>query len=239
MQTGWIKIHRKMLDWGWYGDIPTKILFLHLLLTVNYEEKIWRGQTIRPGEIITSVAHLAKATQLSVKQIRGAMQKLENTGEVARKTTNRFTHLTLIKWEEYQTRDDAGANKTTNKGQTKGKRRATTKEGKKVRKQEEHIAPATPDAGPINQVLEKFQMTVNPGINYGNKTSRKAAQWLIDKMGIEKTIRTIEYLETIRSEPYAPIITTPYQLKEKFGQLIAYAEKKNVTANKNQIAIIE
>ena len=40
---GWIKLHRQILDWEWYDDINVKVLFLHLLLTANYEDKKWQG----------------------------------------------------------------------------------------------------------------------------------------------------------------------------------------------------
>ena len=238
MNSGWIKIHRKMLDWEWYDDIPTKILLLHLLLTANYENKKWHGHPVLKGERITSLQHLADETQLTVQQVRTALIKLEKTGEVTRKATNKYTHIVLTKWDKYQETKQPSTSKATNEQQTDNKRTTTTKEGKKARRKEKDIAPLSADAGKVNLVLEKFQMTVNPGINYGNKTNRKAAQWLIDKCGMEKTLRTIEYLEQIRSEPYAPIITTPYQLKEKFGQLIAYHEKNEAQSNKNEIAII-
>ena len=29
---GFIKLYRKMLEWGWYDDGPTKDVFIHLLL---------------------------------------------------------------------------------------------------------------------------------------------------------------------------------------------------------------
>ena len=50
---GWIKLHRKILDWEWYDDINTKVLFLHLLLTANHEEQKWRGKIIERGQLIT------------------------------------------------------------------------------------------------------------------------------------------------------------------------------------------
>ena len=43
---GWIKVHRKLVDWEWYNDINVKVVFLHLLLTANHKEKQWKGQTI-------------------------------------------------------------------------------------------------------------------------------------------------------------------------------------------------
>ena len=32
-----------MLDWEWYDDINTKVLFIHLLIKSNWKEKKWRG----------------------------------------------------------------------------------------------------------------------------------------------------------------------------------------------------
>lgn len=36
---GFIKLYRKMLEWGWYDDGPTKDVFIHLLLIASYEDK--------------------------------------------------------------------------------------------------------------------------------------------------------------------------------------------------------
>ncbi len=79
----------------------------------------------------------------------------------------------------------------------------------------------------INLVMEKFQILLNPTINYGNKTQRKAIQDLLDLMGEDKLIRTIEYAASIINEQFAPMITTPYQLKEKLAQLTAYYQKSS------------
>jgi len=72
-----------------------------------------------------------------------------------------------------------------------------------------------------NKVLEKFQMLLNPTLNYGNKTQRKAAEELVALMGIEKVLNLIVYCDKIQGEEFAPVVTTPYQLKEKSGPIIA------------------
>jgi len=79
---GWIKIHRKMLEWEWYNDNNTKILFLHLLLTANHKDKKWQGKIIKRGQKITSIQHLADETNLTVQQIRTSLNKLKSTGEI-------------------------------------------------------------------------------------------------------------------------------------------------------------
>lgn len=86
---GWIKIFRQMIDWEWYKDVPTKTLFIHLLLTANYEDKKWKGITIKRGQLITSLNHLSEETGLSKQQVRTALKKLVATHEVTQLSTQR------------------------------------------------------------------------------------------------------------------------------------------------------
>ena len=120
---GWIKIHRKMLNWEWYDDINTKVLFFHLLLTANHKEQKWRGHTILRGQRLTSLQHLAKETKLSVQQTRTSLNKLKSTNEITIKSTNKNTLITIEKYSDYQAKDDEN-NKQTNKQRNK---RATNK----------------------------------------------------------------------------------------------------------------
>lgn len=76
----------------------------------------------------------------------------------------------------------------------------------------------------VNLLINIFQ-TINPGINYANLTNRKAAEWLISKYGFEKASSTAEFAVMSTGKPYAPTITTPYQLKEKLGSLIAFYKR--------------
>ena len=95
--------------------------------------------------------------------------------------------------------------------------------------QEEGIAAtsaARQESNDISKIIEMFS-EVNPGINYGNKTERSSALWLVNKYGLNLTERFVKYALSIRSERYAPVITTPYQLKIKIGELKVFYEKNN------------
>ena len=119
--NGFVKVHRKLVQWGWYQDYVVKDLFLHLLLTASFRESQWMGRTIEKGQVITSYAHLAEELGFSVKQIRTALNKLKSTGEVASESTNRYTIITVVNWEKYQVLEFDEASE----GQTKGKQRAS------------------------------------------------------------------------------------------------------------------
>ncbi len=102
MDSGFITLHRKFLDWEWYDDIKTKTLFIHCLIKANYKEKSWRGQTIERGSFLTSYQTLADETGLSVRSIRTSIGKLESTGELTRKSTSKLTRIIITKYSDYQ-----------------------------------------------------------------------------------------------------------------------------------------
>lgn len=100
--NGFVKIHRKLLQWGWYQDNVVKGVFLHLLLTASYKDTPWQGRTIKRGQVVTSYKHLAEDLGFGVSQIRTALEKLKSTGEVTCEPTNKYTIITVVNWEEYQ-----------------------------------------------------------------------------------------------------------------------------------------
>lgn len=99
---GWIKLHRKMVNWEWYNDINVKVVFLHLLLTANHEDKKWQGIEIKRGQKITSLEYLSKETNLSIMKIRTALDKLKATNEITVKPTNKYTLINIVKYNDYQ-----------------------------------------------------------------------------------------------------------------------------------------
>ncbi len=116
--TGWIKLHRKMLDWEWYSSPSVARVFMHLLLTASFEDEKWRGKTIKRGELITTIADLSKETGLSVKSVRLALTKLQKGKQIVTKGTNKNTLIAIVKYEEYQSNENERANKGRTKGQT-------------------------------------------------------------------------------------------------------------------------
>jgi hypothetical protein len=85
---------------------------------------------------------------------------------------------------------------------------------------------ATSENVAINEILNIFKNKINTSINFGNITERKATAYLLKEIGFEKLSSLIDYAVSIQGEKYAPVITTPYQLKDKLAQLKIYFTKQ-------------
>lgn len=136
MSNGWIKLHRQFIDWEWYSDANMVRLFLHLLLAANHKDAKWRGTVVKKGQLITSLGSLSEQTGLTVKQVRTALGKLQETGELGKQSGNQFTVVTVCNYEKYQQRDGEGGKPEgrpeANEGQTKGNKQEVKKEPKPV-----------------------------------------------------------------------------------------------------------
>lgn len=139
MKESYIKLFRKFKEWEWYDNINVKVIFLDLLLDVNYVEKKWRWITVKPGEIITSIDNLSKNTGLSNMQVRTVLKKLKLTNEITIKTSNNFTLVKVNNWDSYQWNNIQDNKPITNEQQTDNNQITTTKERKEYKKEKNNI----------------------------------------------------------------------------------------------------
>lgn len=98
---GWVKIHRKILDWEWYKDVNTKVVFLHLILTANVTDSTYMGYTIKRGQLVTSRHQLAKECGMSDQNVRTALSHLVATKEVNQLTNQLGTIITICNYDSY------------------------------------------------------------------------------------------------------------------------------------------
>ena len=113
--NGYIKLHRKLTEWGWYSDSAVKSVFLHIMLTATFRNTTYKGHELKPGQAIIGRKRLAMDLGLSEQQVRTALKKLESTGEISVFSTNKFSVITVENWEFYQ--DDEGCEQPTNNQQ--------------------------------------------------------------------------------------------------------------------------
>lgn len=117
MSKGYIKLHRRILDWEWYKDSNTKNIFIHLLLNACYDDCRFMGKSVNRGEYITSLSRISNDLGIPVRQVRTSLNRLKQTGEIDTQTTNKYTIVTICNYESYQVDESKSKKKATRKRQ--------------------------------------------------------------------------------------------------------------------------
>ena len=154
----YIKIFRKMLSWGWYGDTNTVRVFLHILLRANYQDSEYRGHKIPAGSCVFGRKKWAKELGLSERQVRTALSHLQSTNEITIKATNKFSVITLVKWEFWQIEEGKATNRTTNK---KSNERPTTDQQPTTSKESKNINN-TPNIDMVREYCKENGLIIDP-----------------------------------------------------------------------------
>ena len=116
--NGYIRLHRSITEWEWYGNANTFIVFVHCLLMANWKDGRFEGIEVPRGSFVTSINSLSKQTGLSIQAIRTALAHLKSTGEITVKSTHHFTVIHIENYALYQ-EDVENINKqATNEQQT-------------------------------------------------------------------------------------------------------------------------
>lgn len=134
----YIKISRKILEWEWYTNINTKVLFIHMLLRANWKDLRFEGNVIPRGSFISSIGKLADETKLTIREIRTAISHLESTGELTIKRHSKYSVFTINNYNLYQTIDNQIDNQETSKRHSNDILMTTSKEYKEGNIKETH-----------------------------------------------------------------------------------------------------
>jgi len=102
---GWIKLHRKILNWEWYRDDNVFKVFIYLLLSANHEDNKWKGISLKRGQLVAGRNSISANTGISVQSVRTCLNRLKSTSEITIKPTNKYSIITITKYEDYQFSD--------------------------------------------------------------------------------------------------------------------------------------
>ena len=202
MTDRWIKTYEKLLKWEWYGDPLMVATLIHLLIKANWKDKKWRGVNVKRGQLITSRTRLADEIGLTERQLRTCLERMQETGEIACETTNRYTIITICNYDIYQDKAEAerpaespaesptNDQQTTNKQPTSGQQTTTPieyierKEYLKTSRKKESVS----DAPAREDFLETFGLLNNV------KMAAEQYRHLVETYGQEATDTTIDDL---------------------------------------------
>jgi len=241
MRNQWRKIYTSLFENDDLGLMPLQIRFFYIGLIV-FSDDFGRLK----GNPKWLRAMIFPYDDVSDAQIYGYVANLERKNKLKTYQVEDEVYVQLIKWTKYnKPRKDRIRAKNcpsplATSGQPAVNQVATSGQQvvclDKIRvdknREDKNIISKPPSADlPKNNNLNffiEFFKPVNPNYTdiYKNKTQRKALEELVEKHGVEKITRTLKILPATINQKFAPVITTPLQLKNKLGSLIAFVQRQ-------------
>lgn len=120
MNNGFILLHRKFVKWEWYSNINDRLVFIHCLLSANWEDGWFEGVKIPRGSFATSYKNLSKEIGISIHQLRTSLNHLKLTHNVAHETNKQFSIITINNYDKYQLSGTPDDKRVANEWQTSG-----------------------------------------------------------------------------------------------------------------------
>lgn len=136
MNRGYVKLWRKSLDAGWFQNPELWTFWTWCLLKASHRVIVvkvgFQEITLQPGEFVFGRLKASKELKMGEKKIRNCIDFLKKAGNVAIKTTNKFSIITIINWSIYQADEEE-------KGQQKGQQRASKGPQTRINKKDIYI----------------------------------------------------------------------------------------------------
>lgn len=116
---GWIKLHRKSLESSVFSNLITWGVWCWCLMKAGHQKAKFpfNGKDIElySGQFITGRAIGASECHISEQQWRTAINYLKSTSRITIKSTNKYSIITIQKWNSYQQDNQQTNQPVTNK----------------------------------------------------------------------------------------------------------------------------
>lgn len=236
----WISLHRKFIEWEWYHDNDMVKLFIHLLLKANYKDGTWQGILIKRGQRITGLNSLSDETNISIQTLRTCLSRLEKTGEINTKVTNKYRIITICNYDTYQG-NESETNKQSNKQltinqQTTNKQLTTNNKENKVNKENnKKVKDLFSEQSPeiiLSKLLFSLMQKNNPNAKQPNfQTWAKHIDLMIriDKRPIAGIEGAIKWCQ--QNDFWHKVVLSTEKLRSKYDQLFLEAKKTKGSGN--------
>ena len=212
--SGWIKLHRKIMNNPFYFAEPFTRMqaWVDLLLIANHKDGFFRVRGIRVetkrGQVGYTSESLGKRWTWSKGKVLRFLNELQNDTQIETQKSNITTLITILNYEIYQ--GDGTQNETQNDTQTEHKRNAdgtqtdANKNVKNIKKEKKRvmaeikISEIAPDDIKYFEIASSFFELIKQNmkdyeINSSDLEKAKAEDWIADiRLMMTKDNRTKE-----------------------------------------------
>lgn len=105
-QKGYIKLHRKLLNWEWWDDGLMVKAWIYCLLNATYKDIEWKGVKVVRGSFVTSLRHMAEDLDCTYRMVRSVLARLKESKNIDYKSFNTHTLIVIVNYEAYQSESE-------------------------------------------------------------------------------------------------------------------------------------
>lgn len=119
---GFVKLPDDLNEWAWYNDNAALLVCIRLRLEAKYKPADVGNVHLERGQTVTSIREISEKNNISIRQARTALERLETTHKIAIKSTAKNSVITLLDYDCADVSDTQ--NDTQNDTLTTSKRHA-------------------------------------------------------------------------------------------------------------------
>ncbi|MGC9599788.1 DnaD domain-containing protein [Staphylococcus epidermidis] len=120
--TGWIKLHRKLLDSPIFQNEKLFKVFAYCLMKASHKEHTQlvgrRVVHLQKGQFVFGRKRASEELRLKESTVRDYVKLLEKLGTIDIKSDNKFSVITVVNWAIYQNEEENSDSKNDNKSTT-------------------------------------------------------------------------------------------------------------------------
>ncbi|MEW4224003.1 DnaD domain-containing protein [Rossellomorea marisflavi] len=201
---GWVKVHRKLLQSDIFQNEKLLKVFMYCLLKASHSEyKQLVGMKVvelNPGQFVFGRSKAASEMNMKESTVWMYIKLLEKLGSISINSNNKFSVITVDKWEDYQSQESDGEQQNDNKITTKKQQNNTNKNLKNLKN-------SSSSSGGQNKVIDFYHENLQVGVSSTPYVYQQIQHWMNDfdseivlaamKLSAKKEKRGFDYTEGI------------------------------------------
>jgi hypothetical protein len=190
--TGFIKVHRKLLSSSFYNRSQYVHLWLHLLLKANHAGKkiIWNGKEVelQPGQLLTGRIKLSDETGIPQSTVEKILVFFEKNNQVEQQKNSRNRIVSIVSWHDFQKWN----NKITTAEQLENNQGTTKEQPRNINKNEKNVNNVNNEKNINSEGIKNF-------LNFdfvSEKVKKDFIEYINQKTKKPKTQKQLEQIYT-------------------------------------------
>lgn len=91
----WFKIPRNINEWQHYQEPSCLLVMLDIVRSSYFKDGYSRGRPVKAGQLLSSISRIAESTGLSTSTVKVVIDKLVESGDITKVSTNHGTLFTI------------------------------------------------------------------------------------------------------------------------------------------------